>query len=926
MSSASLDAAAKKRKVDSLILTDGDNAKAVSKGSKIFAPFRTIGHVTDLTPFAVTSLGSQFVITTSVGKSFQIYDASTLHLLFVSSPQTPSNITCIHSHFHYVYAGYDNCIGVYKRGKLESILECPRQGEDRDAISNITIFGDYLCATTKNSLFVFKKLASTKSSFELYTTINVPKTYGGIHSVVHPPTYLNKLVLVTDSTVLLYNIRTGKNIYASSSFPSTLTCVDSAPVIDHIALGSADGQVHLYNLRQGKTVWTLEAGERINSLSFRTDGLAHLACGLSTGDILFYDLNNRKRIHITRFAHRESTGGVRKVQFLNSQPVFVSSGGDNLLREWVFDPAITSGDVAITSPPRPLRSRGGHSLPPSFIEFSDENAHHILSSSRDQSLWSFSLRKDSQSHEFSQRENPNSGNKRKGGLVGGLKDKFPEITQFAYQANKQGEWDNIITAHKDQTFARTWDGQKGRVGKHHLKTGDGGIVKSVAITQCGNFGIVASTLGGIYAYNLQSGIIRRRFGGHTKAVSGVVVDSLNRILISCSLDSTVLFHDFNSTKILDKIVLPAAVTSFAFHRGSDLLALALDNCSIVIIDIETKKTIREFWGHTNRITSFDFSPDARWIVSSSLDSTLRTWDLPTGGCIDAVRVENVITSLRISANGDWLATSHVRGVGVSLWTNKAQFRQVSTRHITEDEIVDIETPNISGEGGANILDGAFDEQEVIIDADVFISPEQISEELVTLSLLPRSKFNTLTHLEAIKMRNKPTEGPKKPEKAPFFLSVSGDEPASKREEESNILAPMRGFTSTSESEFTRTLREAGESGEFGNFIDHFKTLSPAMTDLEIRSLNTVQTDEMRNYINAMTNRLSQNRDYEMVQAWMSMLLRVHSDVIMAKRVENSDCELAVALKAWEDLQSEESDRFDAQVKYCAGVLNYIRQG
>ncbi len=63
-----------------------------------------------------------------------------------------------------------------------------------------------------------------------------------------------------------------------------------------------------------------------------------------------------------------------------------------------------------------------------------------------------------------------------------------------------------------------------------------------------------------------------------------------------------------------------------YHKSSDLIACALDDLSIVVVDVLTQKVVRILYGHTNRITSMDFSPDGRWIVSESLDLTLRTWD------------------------------------------------------------------------------------------------------------------------------------------------------------------------------------------------------------------------------------------------------------------------------------------------------------
>ena len=47
----------------------------------------------------------------------------------------------------------------------------------------------------------------------------------------------------------------------------------------------------------------------------------------------------------------------------------------------------------------------------------------------------------------------------------------------------------------------------------------------------------------------------------------------------------------------------------------------------------------------------------------------------------------------------------------------------------------------------------------------------LSDGLVTLSTLPKSRWHNLQNLDIIKQRNKPTEPPKQPKQAPFFLPI-----------------------------------------------------------------------------------------------------------------------------------------------------------
>ena len=69
---------------------------------------------------------------------------------------------------------------------------------------------------------------------------------------------------------------------------------------------------------------------------------------------------------------------------------------------------------------------------------------------------------------------------------------------------------------------------------------------------------------------------------------------------------------------------------FFFFFLSGLLAVALEDFSIVIVEVETGNIIRRLQGHEGRLTDVAFSPDARWLVSSAQDTSIRTWDLPSG--------------------------------------------------------------------------------------------------------------------------------------------------------------------------------------------------------------------------------------------------------------------------------------------------------
>jgi U3 small nucleolar RNA-associated protein 21 len=61
------------------------------------------------------------------------------------------------------------------------------------------------------------------------------------------------------------------------------------------------------------------------------------------------------------------------------------------------------------------------------------------------------------------------------------------------------------------------------------------------------------------------------------------------------------FFDFHTTKLERIIVLPSSAVSITLHRDSGLLAVVCDDLLVRIVDIETKRTVRELGGFRGRI-------------------------------------------------------------------------------------------------------------------------------------------------------------------------------------------------------------------------------------------------------------------------------------------------------------------------------------
>jgi len=421
-----------------------------------------------------------------------------------------------------------------------------------------------------------------------------------------------------------------------------------------------------------------------------------------------------------------------------------------------------------------------------------------------------------------------------------------------------------------------------------------------------------------------------------------MVDSLNQRVISCGLDGKIKFWDFQTGLLRHQIDWNSmtAITASRYHRPSDLVALSCDDLSIRVIDIETRKLVREFWGCVGQVSDFCFSNDGRWIIAASMDSVIRVWDIPTGHLINAMRIEGACTALAFSSTGEFLATAHADSVGINIWTNRTLFTHVPTRHISETDITDAHAPTASGEGGEGLLVAAFEDDlpEDLDLPDTTAPPiDQLSSDMQTLSLVPRSRWQSLLHLDTIRARNKPIEPPKPPEKAPFFLpSLEGPKPAPSTNPissavdpplptlQSRIVSLQRAPTAT-----TVLLLSSHQFQDYTPFLTHLSSLPPSAADIEIRSLSPLsnpsdpsEPSELVLFVNALTARLQVKRDYELVQAWMAVFLRVHGGSVAEIGGEG----LRRALEEWREVHGRERERLGRLVGFCGGVVGWVRSG
>lgn len=100
------------------------------------------------------------------------------------------------------------------------------------------------------------------------------------------------------------------------------------------------------------------------------------------------------------------------------------------------------------------------------------------------------------------------------------------------------------------------------------------------------------------------------------------------------------------------------------------------------------------------------------------------------------------------------------------------------------------------------------------------------------------------------------------------------------------------------------------------FFHQVKILQPVALELELRSLTSLQS--LKVFMHALVQRLKTRRDFEAIEAVMSVFLRLHADVLITNK------ELKESLEELEEVQRTQSQRLSDLISSSLGTLNFVR--
>ncbi|CAF0776409.1 unnamed protein product [Adineta steineri] len=908
----------------------------------LFSSYRTLGLVTNHVPciLRIHQRHSSHLLLTAIGKVFHAYRLNTLQVLLVSDAHT-EDIQALASNSRLVFVASGSSIYVYRRVfHLYQTLS-----DHKGDVQHLLPFGDeHLISIDESNTLRVWDIQSASVYFLLEFD---PKNFH-ITCLLHPATYVNKLLIASrQGTMQLWNIKSNKLLHEFFSNDdiqtNSITAIAQSTVVDVIAIGYNNGQIRLHNLRYDETLvtFTQDFNGPITSIAFRLDNVPHMATGSSAGHICIWNLDTCHLISQMRNAHKQCA--IAALHYIPGEPLLISNGNDNALREWIFD--MPDGQSC-----RLYRERCGHSKSPRCVRFHDNEI--VLSAGNDGRLRTFHTILDNLSRCFGRTTrykwemelNENENNDNDDEKNEDTEQPLP-IIDLRCEVIKENDWDGIIAIHENRRRVSAWNYIRATRSQHRFEHerfatkvyhNTEVLATCCDISPCGNFGIIGYSTGHIDMYNMQSGLYRGSFDdgpiqfaaknprkrlksspyatAHSYPLCGVSFDSLNTRLISCDINGNIKLWRLktktliSSTSIIDQDNSNSKIhiTKMIVHRDSGLISLAFNDYTIKIYDFDTMicKCIRTFSQntHTNDITALAFMPDARWLLTTSLDKTMRIWDIPSGQLIDTLEFDQAIMTIAVSPNGDMLATGHTDALGVYLWSNRSMF-------------------------GGSIINSTT-EQLLVGD---FQSPEQISKNLITLSALPESKWKNLLVLDTIRQRNKPKQPINIPKQAPFFLPtvsnlrgfvfVNEDEENKKKDKKQTHINAIQQFLY--QSSLTNLLDHHQKNTTLiTDFMNLFKDLGMAKIEYELRCLSPDQggsLERMFTFIDILHHAFDYKQNYDLISSYLALFIQLHGTNLLWKNDELIEKIRKIQLK-----QKETWNNIQRQLNTSIALVKYIK--
>ena len=455
---------------------------------------------------------------------------------------------------------------------------------------------------------------------------------GSVYSVDFSPDGKKIVSGSQDASIQVWDVNSGKALRTLTGYAAPVYSVAFSPDGKTVAGGSRDKTNRLWDVDNGRVLRTLTGQtDLIYSVAFSPDGKT-LASASQDKTIRLWDIKTRQ-VLASLTGH---TSYVTSVAFSPDGKTLVSASGDKTIRLW---DATTGTEV---------RTFTGHIDGVNSVVFSPDGKT-IASASRDKTirLW----------------------NAATGKPVRTFMGHVDSIGSVAFSPDGK----TLASGSVDKTI-RLWDVVSGR--ELRVLTGYTNDVYPLALFPDGKTLASASGDDRIQLLDATSGKVLQSLTGRTNQAGLVAVSPDGKTLASESVNVGMRLRDastgteissLSSNKDFDIHIGSLETVAFS-PDGKTLATGSIQDTTIRLWDVITGKDCGSFTGHTWWVRSISFSPNGKLLGSGSDDCTVRMWDVTTGKQLRSFAGHKApVYSVAFSSDSKTLASGGQEDDTIRIW-------------------------------------------------------------------------------------------------------------------------------------------------------------------------------------------------------------------------------------------------------------------
>jgi WD40 repeat protein len=181
----------------------------------------------------------------------------------------------------------------------------------------------------------------------------------------------------------------------------------------------------------------------------------------------------------------------------------------------------------------------------------------------------------------------------------------------------------------------------------------------------------------LFVWSVADGTVRLRLTGHTQRITGLAVSPDGSRFATSSHDRTVRIWDARTGEEVRKFAEhggPVACVAWSpdgrwlLSSSGQVRAEDPANSELLLWDSETGAVRHRLRGHYERVTTAAFAPDGSRAFTSGHDGNLNVWDVETGREVLVLRASGVVRpelrasfTVAVSGDGHRVAIGHLDG-------------------------------------------------------------------------------------------------------------------------------------------------------------------------------------------------------------------------------------------------------------------------